>query len=79
LEQKYSVFKSKGGYLNDRQKLIKDFIVSNQPVKVNDISNQFAEIQMSTIKKDLQYLRDEQILIMIGKGKGSVYILREEK
>jgi Fic family protein len=79
LEQKYNVFKSKGGYLNDRQKRIKDFITNNQPVKVSDISNQFSEIQPSTIKKDLQYLREEQVLIMIGKGKGSVYVLREEK
>ncbi|GHU66694.1 hypothetical protein FACS189413_00130 [Bacteroidia bacterium] len=31
------------------------------------------------LSKDLQYLRDEQVLVMIGKGKGSVYILREEK
>ncbi|KAA6345363.1 Adenosine monophosphate-protein transferase SoFic [termite gut metagenome] len=79
LEHKYNVFKSKGGYLNDRQKLIKEFIVNNQPVKVSDISNQFSEIHPSTIKKDLQYLRDEQVLVMIGKGKGSVYVLRGEK
>ncbi|KAA6328785.1 hypothetical protein EZS27_022357, partial [termite gut metagenome] len=31
----------------------------------------------STIKKDLQYLRDEQVLVMIGKGKGSVYVFRQ--
>jgi Fic family protein len=79
LEQKYNLFKSKGGYLNERQKRIKDFIANNQPVKVSDIANQFAEIQPSTIKKDLQYLRNEQVLVMIGKGKGSVYVLREEK
>ncbi|GHT20913.1 cell division protein Fic [Bacteroidia bacterium] len=79
LEQKYNVFKSKGGYLNDRQKLIKDFIANNQPVKISDVSNQFSEINPSTIKKDLQYLRDEQILQMVGKGKGSVYVLKEEK
>jgi Fic family protein len=79
LEEKYNVFKSKGRYLNDRQKQIKDFITNNQPVKVSDISNQFIEIQLSTIKKDLQYLRDEQVLIMIGKGKGSIYVLQEGK
>ena len=75
LEQKYDVFKSKGGYLNDRQKQIKDFISSNQPIKVSDLAKQFPEIGLSTLKKDLQYLRDEQVLTMIGKGKGSVYIL----
>lgn len=79
LEQKYDVFKSKGGYLNDRQKLIKDFIKENQPIKVSDLSKQFSEIGLSTLKKDLQYLRDEQVLTMIGKGKGTVYILNEKK
>ncbi|MEZ4890083.1 MAG: Fic family protein [Crocinitomicaceae bacterium] len=79
LEQKYDVFKSKGGYLNDRQKLIKNFITNNQPVKVSDLAKQFPEISLSTLKKDLQYLRDEQVLTMIGKGKGSVYVLTEKE
>lgn len=75
LEQKYDVFKSKGGYLNERQKKIKDFITNNQPVKVSDLAKQFPEMQLSTLKKDLQYLRAEKVLAMIGKGKGSVYIM----
>jgi Fic family protein len=79
LEQKYDVFKSKGGYLNDRQKIIKDFITNNQPIKISDLAKQFPEIGLSTLKKDLQYLRDEQVLTMIGKGKGSIYILTEKQ
>lgn len=79
LEQKYDVFKSKGGYLNDRQRLIKDVIKDNQPVKVSDLAKQFPEIGLSTLKKDLQYLRNEQVLTMIGKGKGTVYVLNEKK
>src|SRR5690554_1013087 len=78
LEQKYVVFKSKGGYLNDRQRLLKDFITENQPIKVSDLAKQFPEIGLSTLKKDLQYLRDEQVLTMIGKGKGTVYVLNEK-
>jgi Fic family protein len=79
LEQKYDVFKTKGAYLNDRQKQIKDFISNNQPIKVSDLAKQFPEIGLSTLKKDLQYLRDEQVLTMIGKGKGSVYILTKKE
>ncbi len=75
LEQKYDVFKSRGGYINNRQRLIKDFITSNQPVKISDLAKQFPEIGLSTLKKDLQYLRQEQVLTMVGKGKGSVYIV----
>jgi len=77
LEQKYDVFKSKGSYLNDRQKLIKEFITENQPIKVSDLAKQFTNIGLSTLKKDLQYLRNEQVLLMIGKGKGAVYILNK--
>jgi len=78
LEQKYNVFKSKGGYLNVRQKLLKEFISNNQPIKVSDLAIQFPEFRLSTLKKDLQYLRDEQVLTMIGKGKGCVYVLTEK-
>jgi Fic family protein len=75
LDLKYIEFKSKGAYLNDRQKRIKDFILQHQPLKVSDIAKQFTDIQLSTLKKDLQYLRDEQVLRMIGKGKGSFYLI----
>lgn len=77
LEQKYDVFKSKGSYLNERQRLIKEFIKDGQPVKVSDLAKEFPEIGLSTLKKDLQYLRDEHVLTMIGKGKGTIYILNE--
>lgn len=77
LDSKYNVFKSKGGYLNERQKEIKGFIVLNEPIKISDLSIHFPEIPTITLKKDLQYLRDEQVLTMIGKGKGSVYVLTE--
>ncbi|MCZ2392781.1 MAG: Fic family protein [Chitinophagales bacterium] len=79
LEQKYNSFKSKGSYLNDRQKLLKDFIAKNQPLKVSNLAKQFPDIGLSTLKKDLQYLRSEQVLTMIGKGKGSLYVLNENK
>lgn len=78
LEQKYDVFKNKGGYLNDRQKLIKDYIEKFQPIKVSDLATKFPEIQLSTLKKDLQYLKQEQEIKMIGIGKGSIYISNDK-
>ncbi|MCJ7448997.1 MAG: Fic family protein [Bacteroidales bacterium] len=75
LEQKYYVLKSKGGYLNDRQKLIKVFIEKNQPVKLGDLAKKMPKISINTLKKDLQYLKKEQIIDSIGKNKGTVYIL----
>jgi Fic family protein len=77
LEQKYDVFKRKGGYLNDRQKLIKEFIEKNQPIKLGDLAKRMTKISINTLKKDLQYLKKEQIIDSIGKNKGTVYILKK--
>ena len=79
LEQKYDVYKNKGGYLNERQKLIKKHIEKFQPIKVSDLATKFPEIQLSTLKKDLQYLKQEQEIQMIGIGKGSFYISNDKK
>jgi len=75
LDAKYEVFKSKGGYLNQRQKLIKEYLRLNQPLKISDIAKEFKEININTIKKDLHYMKQEKAITSIGKGKGTVYII----
>jgi Fic family protein len=75
LDKKYDVFKQKGGYLNERQKMLKKFIVEQRTVKISDLSVAFPDISPNTLKKDLQYLRDEQIVSTIGQGKGTVYVI----
>ncbi|MDO8835119.1 MAG: Fic family protein, partial [Vicinamibacterales bacterium] len=77
LDQKYDVFKSKGGYLNERQKKIKEFIKTDQPIKLADLVNMMPDISINTLKKDLQYMKSEQIIESIGKNKGTVYMLKE--
>jgi len=75
LDAKYDLFKSKGGYLNERQKAINDYLEKNQPLKLSDITKKFENISINTIKKDLQYMKREKIITSIGKGKGTVYII----
>ncbi len=79
LDAKYDVFKSKGGYLNERQKEIKEYLLKNQPLKISDIAKRFENININTIKKDLQYMKKEQIIKSVGKGKGTVYLIEGEK
>jgi Fic family protein len=79
LDAKYDVFKSKGGYLNERQKHIKEYLFKKQPLKISDIAKRFEDININTIKKDLQYMKKEQIIKSIGKGKGTVYLIDNEK
>ncbi|MEN8194847.1 MAG: Fic family protein [Bacteroidota bacterium] len=78
LDAKYDVFKSKGGYLNERQKMIKEYLSNNQPLKISDLDKQFTEISINTIKKDIQYLKRERVINSIGKGKGTIYVISEE-
>lgn len=79
LEQKYNVFKGRGVYLNDRQKIIKKFIDDNQPTKLSDISKGFPNISINTIKKDLIYLKTEKIIDSIGKNRGTIYVTIDKK
>jgi len=74
LDKKYDIFKQKGGYLNERQKKLKDFIVAQKTIKVADLSVAFPKISPNTLKKDLQYLKTEHIISTIGRGRGTVYV-----
>jgi DeoR/GlpR family transcriptional regulator of sugar metabolism len=78
LDKKYDVFKQKGGYLNERQKALKEFIVEQRVIKIADLSAAFPNISPNTLKKDLQYLRDEQIVSTVGQGKGTVYVIKQQ-
>ncbi len=77
LDEKYETFKSKGGYLNDRQKAIKEYLVKNQPLKISDLAKAFRNINFNTLKKDLQYMKQERIISSVGKGKGTVYFIEK--
>ncbi len=78
LDAKYDIFKSKGGYLSEKQKMIRDYLQLNQPLKISDIAKEFNSININTIKKYLQYMKKEQIIASIGKGKGTVYIIENK-
>jgi Fic family protein len=78
LDAKYNNFKAKGGYLNERQKKIVEFIkAGSQPVKVSEIALALPEFPLNTIRKDLLYLRDEKAVIQIGVGRGTVYVAEQ--
>ncbi len=76
LQVKYNVYASKGGYLNERQKTILDFIKKNKSVKIQDINKKFPDISRNTIKKDLLYLKQENFIEQLGQNKGVVYLVK---
>jgi Fic family protein len=73
LEKEFEFSSPKGGYLNERQKRVKDFIFKNQPIKLNDLVKAIPETTIHTIKKDLQYLKTENIIVSEGKNRGTIY------
>ena len=76
LELKYQQYKEKGPYLNTRQKKILEHIKLNEPVKTGDLAIYLSEESRNTIKKDLLYLRQEGVIEKIGKGKGTIYVIK---
>jgi len=50
------------------------FIKKNQPIKLGDLDKEMPEVSINTLKKDLQYLKAEQIIESVGKNKGTVYL-----
>ena len=77
LEEKYSRYKSKGPYLNERQRTTLDFIRKNEPVKTSDVAEFMKQESIHTIKKDMLYLHREGVIEKIGKGKATIYLIKE--
>ena len=78
LDEKYGYYKSALGYLNKRQKKLRDYIAENQPVKISDISEHFKEYSINTIKKDLQYMKREKVIRAVGKARATIYLIADE-
>ncbi len=78
LEKKHEIYKNTKTYLNDRQKVIKGLIIKHQPVKISDLMKHLTGFSRNTIKKDLTYLRNENLVEIIGKNKGTLYLMKKE-
>jgi len=79
LESKYQIYKDTKVYLNERQKQIKEIIIKNQPLKISDLMKHLENYSKNTIKKDLEYLRNEGVVETIGRNKGTLYMMKKEK
>lgn len=77
LEKKYETYSKKGAYLNERQKEIVRVIKKKAPVKLGDILESIPKISRNTLKKDLVYLVNENIILKTGVGKSTIYIMKE--
>ena len=78
LESKYKIYKDTKTYLNERQKYIKELIIKHQPVKISDLMQHLNDFSRNTVKKDLAYMKTENIIETIGKNKGTLYLMKKD-
>lgn len=60
-------------YLNPRRKNVLEYIRNYAPVKISDIMTHFPNESRNTIKKDLLFLRESDLITVNGEGRGMVY------
>jgi len=78
LEDRYAKIKDKKSYLNDRQRKIIAFIEKSEPVKISDIITALPKFTPYTLKKDIKYLTDENLVKKIGKARATIYLINEK-
>ncbi len=79
LDAKVKAFRVLGGYLNERQKAVLEYVRAYQPVKIGDIIKGLKIYTLASVKKDLQYLVKELELEKLGDNKGTIYIINKNK
>lgn len=64
-------------YLNSRQKQILAILAREEPAKVSDIARRLQTVSINTLKKDLLYLRQKNLIKAHGVLKGTIYTLKK--
>jgi len=78
LKHKLKEYRNLGGYMNERQKEILNYIQKNQPIKLGDVTKDLPQYSAATIKKDLQYLVNEYEIEKLGNNRGTVYKIKSK-
>lgn len=77
LEVKYETYSKLKTALNRRQQDVLDFIQKNEPAQIGDIEKALVDYSRNTLKKDLNYLVQEGLLLKTGDRRGTRYHIRE--
>jgi Fic family protein len=74
LDDCYDKIKQKASYLNKRQKQLLQYITEKQPVKISDVISALPDFTSYTLKKDMQYLVNENFIKKMGKTRATFYV-----
>ena len=56
-----------------------DFITTDEPVKISDITSALDQYKSYTLKKDVAYLTNEGLIQKIGKARATIYVVAGKK
>jgi Fic family protein len=76
LTEKYERYLVIGGYLNERQQRLLEFIREQNMVTHTQVAPLFTDISPKTISRDLKLLESELLIEIVGKGKNTTYRIR---
>lgn len=76
-EAKQFYFEDKLKSLGPRQKKIYEILGNNRVIAFNEISKNFRNVPKRTLRYDLKKLQEKNLIIKIGKTKGSFYKVRQ--
>lgn len=77
LEARFEDIKNTKSYLTGRQSRILEFIRANEPVKISDISAAESGEKIHSLRKDVVYLKMENLIRQVGKGRATVYYAKK--
>ncbi len=68
LKTKYETYNSLKASTNDRQKQVLDYIDKNKTIQIKDLEEGLSNYSRNILKKDLQYLVQEGLVLTTGSG-----------
>jgi Fic family protein len=73
LESRFDEIKNSKSYLTGRQDTVLQYIIENEPVKISDIEKAIPDEKIYSLKKDVAYLKSENLIRQVGKGRATIY------
>lgn len=79
LEARFEDIRNTKSYLTNRQEKILTYLTSNEPVKMSDISTHLPNENIASLRKDVAFLKRENLIRQVGKGRGTIYYLKKQR
>ncbi len=78
LEARFTEIEGMKSYLSSRQQQIVEVIRQKEPVKISDIAEALPSQSIYTLRKDMMYLKNENLIRQVGKGRATIYYLKKK-